>query len=708
MEQVQRLINPRVLHLQKLALELKCPLCLQLFNRPVLLPCTHIFCSLCMPKAVPNGSECPVCKHQYFDREVKPALFMENIVTIYRSLDATFNANLLHPVCSDDGHPSSFKMDVNNNPRKENVEIAQDGNSSNRQSMILQTAMPTLLNGSAEELVPRNFEKCITPESNRKQGFKMSSGGKPKLSNSMGQVVAGRHMDSVSGVGFIRLEQLSPPLSSDSKDMDGNCSDPSSTRTNAVRYSPKRPVENDAYGTNLESNNRCTSGAKCRTIEVKRQKKTTDKLNETGLETNGRPQTNALASENAATTNSNLETKFVKPLSSGKSSVDLKSSPCAFCHSSKQTEGSGSLVSFAKGKKVEGNAAKSPNATHVHEKCYTWAPRIFFKNGIIQNLESEVARANKLKCSSCGKKGAVLGCYMKSCPRSYHVPCAYDDYDCRWDCVEYLLLCPKHASHNFPGEQKSKAGKQESVERISTHLSPCKLLNGRNKLVLCGSALSSEEKCTLVEFARSSGTIVSKYWRPNVTHVIAAVDSNGACTRTLKVLMAILNGKWIVTVEWVKACVKAGCLVNEEPYEVHLDTHGCSGGPKAGRLRILNNGPKLFTNFHFYFIGDFVQAFKNDLLNLVTTAGGTIIETKDQLLSSSNDADADVKRLTLVVYNADLSDCSEFEDEDSIKFQRFAAAEDVARECRSQTVGHTWILESVAACSVVPIIPSRV
>lgn len=654
-----------------------------------------------MPKAVQNGSECPVCKHQYFDREVKPALFMENIVTIYRSLDATFNANILQPVCSDDGHPASFKMDVNNKPKKENVEIAQDGNSSNRQSMILQTAMPSLLNGSAEELVARSFEKCITPESIQKQGFKVSSGDKPNLSNSMRKVVAGRHMDvGVSGIGFIRLEQLSPPLSSDSKDMDGNCSDPSSTHTNAVRYSPKRPVENDVYGKNLESNKRRTSGAKCHTTEVKRQKKTTDQLNDTGLKTNGHPQTNALASEN------DLETKFVKPLSSGKSSVDLKSSPCAFCHSSKQTEGSGPMVSFVQGRKVEGNAANSPKATHVHEKCYTWAPRIFFKNGIIQNLEAEVSRANKLKCTNCGKKGAGLGCYMKSCPRSYHVPCAYDDFDCRWDCVEYLLLCPKHVSHNFPGEQKSKAGKHDSVERTSTY--PCKSLNGGKNLVLCGSALSSEEKCSLIEFARNSGTIVSKYWRPNVTHVIAAVDSNGACTRTLKVLMAILNGKWIVTVEWVKACVKAGCLVDEEPYEVHLDTHGCSGGPKAGRLRILNNGPKLFNNFYFYFIGDFVQAFKTDLLNLITTAGGTVIETKDQLLSSSNDADADVKRLNFVVYNADLSDCSEFEDEDSIKFQRFAAAEDVARECRSQIVGHTWILESIAACNVVPIISSRV
>ncbi|KAF5754409.1 putative RNA recognition motif domain, BRCT domain, BRCA1-associated, RNA-binding domain superfamily [Helianthus annuus] len=109
--------------------------------------------------------------------------------------------------------------------------------------------------------------------------------------------------------------------------------------------------------------------------------------------------------------------------------------------------------------------------------------------------------------------------------------------------------------------------------------------NGGKNLVLCGSALSAEQKFMMVDFARTNGALVSKYWKDNVTHEIAATDANGACTRTLKVLMAILNGKWVVTMEWLMACVDAGRVVNEEPYEVRLDTHGCSGGPTAGRLR---------------------------------------------------------------------------------------------------------------------------
>ena len=53
----------------------------------------------------------------------------------------------------------------------------------------------------------------------------------------------------------------------------------------------------------------------------------------------------------------------------------------------------------------------------------------------------------------------------------------------------------------------------------------------------------------LVKFGKMNGVAVSKFWNPNVTHIIAATDENGACTRTLKVLMAVLNGRWVVKVD---------------------------------------------------------------------------------------------------------------------------------------------------------------
>nr|GEV53251.1 BRCA1-associated RING domain protein 1 [Tanacetum cinerariifolium] len=572
MEESQRLLNPWLLHVQKLGLELKCPLCLQLFKQPVLLPCNHIFCSVCMPKAVEPVSECLACKHSYVEIEVKHAPFIENIVNIYKNLDSTFNASL---VSSDVGQGTSH---------------------------------------------------CPA-------------------------------------------------------------SDPSSRHRNT----PKRPIDKDVYGTKLESNGKHTSEANCQTTEAKRRKKTNDTSNDMKMEVNGYLQTNEMASENAASVSCHSETKSEKP------HFNLKISPCVFCHSSKEIEGTGPLVRYAQGKEVKGDVAKFSKVTYVHEKCIAWCPQIYFKDGIIQNLETEIERANKLKCSSCGKKGAALGCYMTSCKRTYHVPCAYDIPDCRWECDEFLLLCPKHESQKFPSERKMKARKQDSQKK---ELNPCTTsLPAAKTVVLCGSALSSDEKYSLVDFARGNGAVVSKYWRKDVTHVIAATDSTGACTRTLKVLMAILNGKWILTTE---------CKVSDfKPQWSAVDilhTHGSSGGPKAGRLRFLNDRPKLFNNLKFYFIGEFVQAFKADLRNLVTTAGGAIADTKMELTSSSNDANAEAKpnvnQVTVVVYNADYSDTYGFEDEASMKYQRSAAAEDVAQEFGSEIAGHTWILESIAASRI--------
>lgn len=53
----------------------------------------------------------------------------------------------------------------------------------------------------------------------------------------------------------------------------------------------------------------------------------------------------------------------------------------------------------------------------------------------------------------------------------------------------------------------------------------------------------------LDEFACISKAIVTNLWKPDVTHVIASVDEQGGCSRTLKVLMAILTGKWILSIE---------------------------------------------------------------------------------------------------------------------------------------------------------------
>ncbi|KAK4491567.1 hypothetical protein RD792_002319 [Penstemon davidsonii] len=95
---------------------------------------------------------------------------------------------------------------------------------------------------------------------------------------------------------------------------------------------------------------------------------------------------------------------------------------------------------------------------------------------------------------------------------------------------------------------------------------------------------------------------VLKNWDSSVTHVITCTDENGACRRTLEFLMAVLEGKWALSVQWLKACIEAGELVDEQPYEIAVDIHGVKDGPRLGRLRLLNKAhtPDLDRNLQLF------------------------------------------------------------------------------------------------------------
>ncbi|CAI0386189.1 unnamed protein product [Linum tenue] len=97
---IGRTMNLGFLHLQKLALELKCPLCLNFLKKPHILPCDHIFCGSCLPKSKQLGPECPYCKVPCADEDSRHLPFIENLVTIYKGLDAAFHATAVQSVGS--------------------------------------------------------------------------------------------------------------------------------------------------------------------------------------------------------------------------------------------------------------------------------------------------------------------------------------------------------------------------------------------------------------------------------------------------------------------------------------------------------------------------------------------------------------------------------------------------------------------------------
>lgn len=72
--------------------ELLCPICLNVFEEPVQLPCKHNFCKTCISEAwsgvISTGIRCPECNHEYSQKPVLEKNFkLANIVNRFNALN---------------------------------------------------------------------------------------------------------------------------------------------------------------------------------------------------------------------------------------------------------------------------------------------------------------------------------------------------------------------------------------------------------------------------------------------------------------------------------------------------------------------------------------------------------------------------------------------------------------------------------------------
>lgn len=388
---------------------------------------------------------------------------------------------------------------------------------------------------------------------------------------------------------------------------------------------------------------------------------------------------------------------------------DTVSIKCAFCHSTEETEATGEMIHYSEGRPVAANHSGS-SVIHSHKNCTEWAPNVYFEDDIAINLEDELTRSRRIKCSLCGVKGAALGCYEKSCRKSFHVPCAKLLRECRWDTDHFVILCPLHAASKFPSELpilevrkgkcnpegKLRCQRSQVAVRHATTTNKWNCGRSSEKVVLCCSALAAIEKEAVSELAKSSGAVVLRSWNPSVTHVIASTNENGACKRTLKVLMGILEGKWILSIKWVQACKDAMRLVEETPYEITCDVHGVQNGPRLGRLRLLNEKPKLFAGFKFYCTGEFELSYKGYLQDLVTVGGGIVLHRKPIAENHGIGVSSPSAPSTVIVYSIELPANCDLHKKDMILERRRSEAEALAISSGAKLATNSWVLNCIA------------
>ncbi|NXO79109.1 BARD1 protein, partial [Sitta europaea] len=224
-----------------------------------------------------------------------------------------------------------------------------------------------------------------------------------------------------------------------------------------------------------------------------------------------------------------------------------------------------------------------------------------------------------------------------------------------------------------------------SLNQPSEALSSSQPRNG--PLGILGSSLSAEQKKLLNKLATVLKAQRCTEFNSRVTHLVIP---DVPMPTTVKCMMAVLTGCWVLKFEWVQACLQSSVREQEEKYEVQ-------GGPRRGRLNQEQLLPKLFDGCYFYFLGPFQQQQKSDLLELVKAGGG-------QVLLRQPKPDSDVTQSSnMVAYHAEpTSDqrlCTHYVIYDGAsKFQP-----EKIRQGKVWMAPSSWLIDCVMSFQLLPV-----
>ncbi|XP_005361474.1 BRCA1-associated RING domain protein 1 [Microtus ochrogaster] len=206
-------------------------------------------------------------------------------------------------------------------------------------------------------------------------------------------------------------------------------------------------------------------------------------------------------------------------------------------------------------------------------------------------------------------------------------------------------------------------------------------------LVLIGSGLSSQQQKMLSKLETVLKAKKCAEFDSTVTHVIVPDDE---AQSTLKCMLGILNGCWILTFEWVKACLHSKLREQEEKYEV-------PGGPQRSRLNREQLLPKLFDGCYFFLGGNFKHHPKGDLLKLIAAAGGKVLSRKPK-------PDSDVTQtINTVAYHANPDSDQRFCTQYIVYEDLFNCRPERVRQGKVWMAPSTWLISCVMAFELLPL-----
>ncbi|XP_042470540.1 BRCA1-associated RING domain protein 1-like isoform X1 [Zingiber officinale] len=700
-EEISQMWSPFLNYLIKLEKELKCFICNGLFKKPKLLPCNHIVCSDCIITPLTRQrSVCHSCQNPFRYEDTRDALHVERMVNLFQEMDAAIGS-----IIQQRSSPKNVPGD-----KPQGVHNVQDKSSQSclSKKVSLEGDEPPGLHNVEDKPSHSPLSKKVSLAGDEPERVHNAQ-NKPSHSGSHGSPSA-NYRSSKRKVDERNYEAM-PNRSTDSEEH--LKLKESSNHPSFGENSGSKLQKHDSYPEqNLQASFRMKNGAS-RLNNFKKAK--TPK--------------NAKTRNNASPDNHN--------------GGILYGDECAFCHSFRITEDSGPMKCYKDGKLIALEESNQSNGIYVHEKCVEWAPQVYFSGEIVKNFELELKRASKIKCSKCGVKGAALGCYYSNCLKSYHVTCAVQIPDCRWDCRNFNVLCPCHTSEKLQCDDSGKNDNSTHLQSIQIDSSKPlgKLKDDRsnnsaaamdvsNEIIFLGSDLMDSEKKLLVELASLIGGKVTERWTHEVTHVIVSTNECGACRRTYDFLLAVLSWKWILTTKWVKVSLESGHLVEEEPFEVRFDEKGFADGPKKRRHNIISKvrafslgcsmmfnsiialfqsclgylpflwqAKNLFAGLRFYISEHFDQSSEQSLRELVVDAGGRVLEADCLVVKYPSPNASSVESFLYFIYNADYLKDNYPRDIMTIKDERCKEV-DMFMKTGARPVSNNRVMDAIATLDV--------
>eukprot|EP00644_Phytophthora_capsici_P002215 jgi/Phyca11/507397/fgenesh2_kg.PHYCAscaffold_27_\ len=153
-------------------------------------------------------------------------------------------------------------------------------------------------------------------------------------------------------------------------------------------------------------------------------------------------------------------------------------------------------------------ADKPSESVYVHLNCAVHSPEVYVKaDGLIMNLPKAIKRGRQLKCTSCHKFGATVGCVVAKCRRNYHLRCAVESGG-EIDGTTYALYCKPHAA----------------ARKEPTRLCVCDADKDDTALTLVCSSCSTKFHPKCVNMSDRHAARMAKTW------VCSACDGSAAST----------------------------------------------------------------------------------------------------------------------------------------------------------------------------------